>query len=68
MKAKMPGRRLAEAGEYFCNQCETRFYTSGGRLVCPVCGNTNQSDLVAVDIKDDPLEEEMYTPVDWHGG
>lgn len=68
MKAKMPGQRIANAGEYLCNLCETQFYTSGGRLVCPVCGNSSQSDLVAVNVREDPLEEEMYMPSDWHGG
>lgn len=68
MKAKMPGQVRTTNAEYVCTECESRFQFIVGRPRCPYCGNSNQSDLVPVEVKYDPAEDEMYTNDDFVGG
>jgi len=69
MRAKMPqGQKVAEAGEYLCIWCETRFTFQTGELACPECGNTDRNDLVTVYMEDDTQEEEMMSAADWGQG
>lgn len=67
MKAKMPNKPT-EAAKYLCMNCNTQFLFQTGQLICPSCKNSRRSELVAIDIRDNPQEENMYTPDDWHGG
>ncbi|MBY0358754.1 MAG: hypothetical protein K2W82_12190 [Candidatus Obscuribacterales bacterium] len=68
MKAKMPNKP-AETAKYLCTRCNKEFlFQGGGFLSCPDCGNINRSELVPIDIRDNPQEEKFYTDDDWHGG
>lgn len=69
MKAKMPSsQKPPEAGEYVCIWCDTTFDYKSGDLMCPVCGNGNRRDLIPIHMEDNPQEDQLYTPSDWHGG
>lgn len=67
MKAKMP-RKPVESGKYLCIWCDACFEFDSGELQCPMCRNSNRSDLVVIYVEDNPREEALYTKVDWHGG
>lgn len=67
MKAKMP-QKPPETARYLCMRCNQEFDFRGGTMSCPVCGNTRKSEFVPIDVRNDPDEEQMYTPDDWHGG
>ena len=69
MKAKMPQEQApVSAGEYLCVWCDATFHLSRGLLKCPSCGNANRDDLVTIYVEDNPREEALYCPIDWHGG
>jgi len=67
MKAKMPDKP-AETATYLCNKCNKSFDFKEGTLTCPSCHNTSRKDMVPIYVRDNPAEEKMYTPEDWHGG
>lgn len=67
MKAKMPNKPT-EAARYVCMRCETEFDFRRGDLLCPSCQNTNKTELVPIDVRNYPPEENLYTEDDWHGG
>jgi hypothetical protein len=68
MKAKMP-LKPPETGKYLCADCNCEFFFVRGSIVtCPRCGNKTRLDLVPIEIKNNPDEEEFYTDDDWHGG
>lgn len=65
MKAKMPLKQ-PETGIYFCLNCNTSFAYSSNPLRCPKCSET--TNLATIYLQDNPLEEQFYTKIDWHGG
>jgi len=67
MKAKMPNKPV-ETARYLCMHCGTEFDFRRGYLECPSCGNTNKTELVAIDVRNYQPEENLYTEDDWHGG
>lgn len=67
MHAKMPNKP-AEVGQYLCSICDKTFGFKQGQLECPRCGNSIKSDLVRINVPNDPEEEKLYTKDDWHGG
>ncbi len=69
MKAKMPrGSKMAEAADYLCQRCETRFTFGSGELFCPTCGNRDRNDLVPVYMEDAAEEEQFYSRDDFGQG
>ncbi len=67
MKAKM-SNKPAEAGTYLCNVCSTKFKFTEGTLTCTKCGTLTPSNMVRIDVRNDPEEEKMYNPDDFLGG
>ena len=69
MHAKMPrGSKMAEAADYLCQRCETRFTFRFGDLICPTCGNRDRNDLVPVYMEDVPEEDQFYNEGDFGQG
>ena len=67
MKAKMLDK-VAEAGEYLCQKCETRFFFTIGHLRCPECGNSFRLDLIPIYMENDEQEEQLHLDDDYGQG
>jgi hypothetical protein len=69
MHAKMPGgQKIAETGDYLCQNCETQFHFEAGLLTCPKCGSTARNELIPIYVEENPEEEQMYTRGDFGQG
>lgn len=67
MKAKM-SNKAPETAKYMCMQCNKQFVFNQGDFKCPSCGNQKKSELVAIDVRSNPTEDNMYTSQDFLGG
>ncbi len=69
MGAKIdPEHKLPQVATYLCIWCDGEFAFVSGEFRCPDCGNDDPKDLIVIHMIDDPQEQALYCPIDWHGG
>ncbi len=59
---------IPKPGLYECSPCEMIFRYTKGDLVCPNCGNKDETELVAIDVNTPREEDLMKTKDDFPGG